>query len=145
MSVTYLSTGYRQLNNADSSMLETCCPPLVLPDVFDRVLRQHGIDHPLERPEDSICYILDYAKRRHPKPKLEIADPIFRERAIATNCRKIPICNKFYPFTKGQLKYHDPPLCDAMGELWREIARWKDPEAEPNAICAFPGLATLFQ
>jgi len=137
MSVTYLSTGYQDLNKGDCSMLETCSPPLLKPDVFNRVLRQHDIEDPLERPEDSLCYIFDYAKRRHPKPKLEIADPIFRERAIATNCRNIPVCNKFYPFTRGQLKHHDPSLCDAMGDLWREISRWKDPEAESNGLCSF--------
>lgn len=143
MSVAFLSNGYRRLNKADSTILEACCPPLLQPNVFDRVLRQHGIEDPLERPEDSVCYILDYAKRRHPKPKLEIADPIFQERAISTNCRNIPICNKFYPFTRGQLRHYDPSLCDAMGDLWKEITRWKDPETESDSKCSFPALASL--
>ena len=37
-------------------------------------------------------------------------------------------CNKFYPFTAGQFRNHDPELYQRMERLWESIASWKDEE-----------------
>jgi hypothetical protein len=144
MSVSFFSNGYHKLSKADKTIMESCSPPLLQPDVFVRVLRNYGIKDPLERPEESICSFLLYS-RRQPKPKLGHVDPIFQERAISTGCRAIVHCNKFYPFTRGQLKHNDPDLFRAMQELWREIACWEDPEAGTRTRCAFPLFPDFFQ
>jgi hypothetical protein len=63
----------------------------------------------------------------------KMADPVFRERATSRNCSNISHCNKFYPFTRGQLKHHDPELFVNLRDLWREIAMWEDPFASTRA------------
>jgi hypothetical protein len=35
-------------------------------------------------------------------------------------------CNKFFPFTKGQLELYDPVLFGFMTDLWDEISVWND-------------------
>jgi hypothetical protein len=35
-------------------------------------------------------------------------------------------CNKFYPFTSGQLLYYDPATYQNIHNLWDEIGRWRD-------------------
>ncbi|KAL7560947.1 hypothetical protein ACA910_022435 [Epithemia clementina (nom. ined.)] len=40
-----------------------------------------------------------------------------------------PHCNKFYPFTRGQLRQHDPQTYAAFHYFWKVIiAQWKDPD-----------------
>jgi hypothetical protein len=39
-----------------------------------------------------------------------------------------PPCNKFYPFTKGQLREYDSELYQVMSDLWKEIEQWEDPD-----------------
>lgn len=143
MSVTFLSNGYHKLSRAENTIMESCSPPLLQPDVSDRVLKHNGIIDPLERTEESSCSFFLYYRRR-PKPILKHVNPIFQERAISTSCRSIVHCNKFYPFTRGQLKHHDPDLFRAMQGLWREIACWKDAEADAKSRCALPLIPILF-
>lgn len=44
-------------------------------------------------------------------------------------------CNKFYPFTSGQLATSDPELFDGLSHLWNAISEWEDIEStkEDNA------------
>jgi hypothetical protein len=45
-------------------------------------------------------------------------------------------CNKFYPFTAGQLHAHDPELYRRMAALWEIIAAWRDGgDARDEACC----------
>jgi hypothetical protein len=60
---------------------------------------------------------------------LKLTDPVFRERAYNRNCANTSHCNKFYPFTRGQLKRHDPELFEDLHNLWREVSMWDDPFA----------------
>jgi hypothetical protein len=87
-------------------------------------LKKHGITDPLEEAE-SPCWFIRNPKMRA-KPKLRIVNPILQEYAIGRSCLGVTPCNKFYPFTKGQLKHHDPELFQAIQELWVEIALWDD-------------------
>jgi hypothetical protein len=43
---------------------------------------------------------------------------------------KVSHCNKFYPFTKGQFKNHDPDLFAVYNDLWAQVATWNDEEKE---------------
>lgn len=132
LSVTYLSNGYHSLDKADPTCMENCSPPLLQPYVTDRVLNQYGIiEDPLEGDTTSCWTGISLSTtrgRRGGKPKLRIVDPIFQETALARSCKDVIPCNKFYPFTRGQLQYYDPVLYNAMRDLWRIIAQWDDPE-----------------
>ena len=122
MSVTYLSHGYRPLDKEEKMLMESCCPPLLQPSVTDRVLNQRGIiDEPTM--DEQRCWWWLPPQRT---PKIRLVDPVFQETALARSCKDVVHCNKFYPFTKGQLRYHDPATYKAMHSLWREITRWND-------------------
>lgn len=137
MSVTYLSNGYTDLDKSNKFVMEDCCPPLLEPVVTKRVSRKHGLeDNPYhDESSDDKCSFLSILRRRKAVPKLRMLDPIWQEAAIGRGCRDITHCNKFYPFTRGQLKYHDPALYIAMRNLWNEIAMYDDPEEESSSCC----------
>jgi len=44
-------------------------------------------------------------------------------------------CNKFFPFTHGQLKEYDPVTFAALQHLWADIADWEDPLCPTPAKC----------
>ena len=151
MSVTFLSNGYRKLDKADMTM-ESCSPPLLQPSVSDRVLKRHGIfDDPYEssEKESMTCSFLALSSsllstnKKHPRPKLRIVDPHFQATAISRSCLDVVHCNKFYPFTRGQLKHHDPDLFSAMQGIWRTIATWDDPEEDTKPLCNLNSLLWL--
>jgi hypothetical protein len=49
-------------------------------------------------------------------------------RIFKGNSRSRGHCNKFFPFTHAQLKYHDPATFEVFQYLWNEvIAQWYDP------------------
>jgi hypothetical protein len=136
LSVTYLSDGYHELDEKDKTVMEDCCPPLLQPYVADRVLESHGISEPLE--EMKGCWSWGLSSRR--KPKLRLVDPIFQETALARSCLDVVHCNKNYPFTRGQLRYHDPVAYSAMREIWRKIAQWDDLGDEDRFCGASKGI-----
>jgi hypothetical protein len=48
-------------------------------------------------------------------------------------------CNKFYPFTRGQLRHYDAETCQIFDALWTEIAGWEDPfVVEKDCYCWHP-------
>ena len=130
MSVTYLSKGYSFLDKAENTIIEECSPPLLQPTVTDRVLKKHGIEEPLEE-VNSPCWFL-WNTQMPTKPKIRIVNPILQESAIRRSCLDMEPCNKFYPFTKGQLRYYDETLFKDIQELWKEIAMWDDPVDETS-------------
>lgn len=127
LSVTYWSNGFHPLDKADKSIMEACSPPLLEPNVTDRVMQKYGLknDGAYRTNSDDRCSFL---LARKSVPRLRMVDPIWQEAAIGRGCRDVTHCNKFYPFTRGQLKHHDPKLYAAMRELWNEIAMYDDPE-----------------
>jgi hypothetical protein len=132
MSVTYLSDGYHSLDKADKTIVEDCSPPLLQPSVTDRVLKQHGIKDPYDKQPDNHFWVFLLNRNQIAKPKLRIVDPLWQEQAIGRSCLDVVHCNKFYPFTRGQLKHHDPELFHAIQKLWREIVMYEDPEDDPS-------------
>lgn len=101
MSVAYWSREYDpMLDRQDPRRILSCSPPLTEPNVVDRVEKSFGNG---------------IAKSRHRSP----VSGVFRHRT--------PHCNKFYPFTRGQLRQYDKATFETMEKLWEEIAAWKDP------------------
>jgi hypothetical protein len=144
VSVAFLCHGYKDLSKKDSSSMVECNPPLLHPDVMDRVLKQHGIqDQPLDNPVDDMssfsCWsLLQSIIWRRPRAKVRMADPIFAEAARSRCCANVDHCNKFYPFTRGQLQQYDPELFLGIRDVWQEIARWKKSKrgvANQNTAC----------
>lgn len=43
---------------------------------------------------------------------------------------RVSHCNKFYPFTRGQLRHYDEETCSVFDVLWSEISDWDDPFVE---------------
>ena len=139
LSVAYLSRGYQYLSKADPSHMDECCPPLLHPVVTDRVTRQ-DYDNADENAKQTSyeastmapCFSL--MPTCIYEPKQQLVDTDFQEKALARSCRGISHCNKFYPFTSGQLEHYDPYLYNAMTEIWKQIARWQDEEAVNGLI-----------
>ncbi|KAG7362875.1 hypothetical protein IV203_026235 [Nitzschia inconspicua] len=132
LSVAFLCQGYTHLNNKDCNSMEECCPPLLHPVVTERVMKQHGIrDNPLEDDKNVLesCGWSLLTGLRRPHPKVRMVDPIFAEAAVSRCCVNVDHCNKFYPFTRGQLQYYDSELFRGMHNVWREISLWDDPKS----------------
>lgn len=52
----------------------------------------------------------------------------FQDYAIRQNCANIKHCNKFYPFTRGQLRFYHKELHDDIESIWKQISKWVDPQ-----------------
>lgn len=141
MSVTYLSDGYRELDEADNKRMDLCSPPLMAPGVVQRVRSNRYKVVPV----DGAACSLD--ESRHPLVQTERSfnekvtkeqpqNPITGVLKLLTRRKSDPIksrvmhCNKFYPFTKGQLQKHDPELYADFENLWKQIATWQDEDDE---------------
>ena len=105
MSVTYWSRGYQEMDGAPCEKMEECCPPITEPTVLARIVSTHPNLISKKEKYSRISSCLSALLQR---PEL-------------------PHCNKFYPFTSGQLRHYDPELFDAIDGFWREIAAWEDP------------------
>mmetsp|Transcript_24813 Transcript_24813/g.58882 ORF Transcript_24813/g.58882 Transcript_24813/m.58882 type:complete len:609 (-) Transcript_24813:116-1942(-) len=56
-----------------------------------------------------------------------MVDIPFQDTAVRQNCANVKHCNKFYPFTRGQLRFYDKELHDSMQSIWKTISSWDDP------------------
>jgi hypothetical protein len=140
MSVTYLCDTYP---NLDKVSMDMCSPPYMDPVVAERVqqcqlrsnLTQSLGGIPKQQlasstsklvvvPEKSLWkrFVQRLKECFHPNNKKELAN------------QPCPPCNKFYPFTRGQLRGHDNETYSVINELWREIEQWDDPMED--RICA---------
>ena len=127
MSVTYWSQGYRHLDKKDKNQVLLSSPPFMEPSVVDRIQKI--------APSDTSSAVNGLP------PK----DGGFFKRILhhllpiqAEHSSKLGHCNKFYPYTRGQLEYHDPATFRTLEALWEEIAAWKDPWAssQTEAFCS---------
>ena len=129
MSVSFLADGYEELNESCRDQLNECSPPLLAPHVVERVCARTK-NYPVST-EFSI----------QNSPAMTSTESWFR--FLARKSSKLPSmhCNKFYPFTKGQLRYVDPILFATMEQLWVEISQWVDDEDDNR--CRKRGLICL--
>lgn len=118
MSVTFLANGYRELDCAPSHLMEQCSPVITEPSVLKRLQALGRWSH------------LSSSRR-----------PFFIAwlRPVINFCRgheKNGHCNKFYPFTGGQLQFYDPSLYNEFKALWSDIAQWDDPRHHEENFCS---------
>jgi len=111
LSVTFLSTGYTSLDGETGQLhtMKLCSPPLMTSSSS------------VSSTERSRTWwdILVGRRRRHNE----------------ITARRQPHCNKFFPFTKGQLQQYDPLTWFYLRDLWAEIGRWEDPEGFECCFC----------
>lgn len=112
MSVTLLATGYQDLDWADATgSVRKCSPPIQHPDVLSRLCQSQPESIPLLPPQ--VVPATKHCNECFPR--------------ICFHSRKSIHCNKFYPFTRGQLYVHHPSTFMALQDIWDEIAKWEDP------------------
>jgi hypothetical protein len=75
-------------------------------------------------------------RRRKRNVQSLMIDVPLQDAAIRQNCANVKHCNKFYPFTRGQLQHYDPGLYVGIQNIWRDIVMWDDPLAKPVKLCA---------
>jgi hypothetical protein len=120
ISVSFWSKNYPELDNADRSDIDLCSPPIIEPTVLARVRDRQQLDGS-GRPEQLI----------------EVTSPFAWLLSLIERIKNRGLhCNKFYPFTTGQLRSFDPKSYNAIDSLWRQIAHWDDPNRDP--ICSKP-------
>lgn len=104
MSVTYWATGYTELDEADCNDIHACSPPIMehMESLDARLGDKESLWTVAWRWWLDVCSVpsATYTSLKH--------------------------CNKFYPFTRGQLKTYDVALERAMALLWQQVAQWKD-------------------
>jgi hypothetical protein len=135
MSVAYWSQGYCDLSESNSKCMEVCSPPLLEPRVCDRVTEraQQCSDDKYERLL-RLTRIEEYMGSDPSKFNVMFSSCF----CPADKNVMLSHCNKFYPFTSGQLQYHDPDTYCMISMLWNEIAMWEDPvddDAQNFRLC----------
>lgn len=175
MSVAFLCNGYQSLDQGDCADMLACNPPLLHPDVINRVTTFYECEEFISRDENVItttttkinnnyyyhqllssehektdsddgsknnvetCFlpflkkfineiVVPCSRYKRDTKRINYArmmNPFFRENAMRRNNNMH--VNKFYPFTRGQLKYYDRKLYTDIQNLWNEISSWDDP------------------
>jgi hypothetical protein len=103
MSVTYWATGYTELDEADCNDIRACSPPVIENTAL--------LDARLGDKESLWTMVWRWW--------LDVF-------TIPPTPSSLKHCNKFYPFTRGQLKSYDVALEREMAFLWHKVAQWKD-------------------
>ena len=107
ISVAFLSSGYTDLNEVLINNIKLCSPPFMAPFVLERL---------------DIRYVKASNLQKQGRKK-RIWD-YFKQKQIGNEGH----CNKFFPFTKGQLKTYDPTIALCFEEYWNIIAQYEDPQ-----------------
>lgn len=123
MSVTYWSRGYQDLDTQDETQVLVSSPPIMEDTVLERIRSQMP-----ERAKEANAM---GAYWDQPTGAIHT----WVHNLFSSKQRKHLLCNKFYPFTSGQLKHYDRATYEAMDQLWKEICQWKDPHDEKVEAC----------
>lgn len=135
ISVTFWSKGYRNLDKANPTIMEESSPTLLEPTVAARLMQTYNLHENAYKETDHRGFLGFLGLGSRVEPRVRMIDPVWQKKALIQGCRNVRHCNKFYPFTAGQLKHYDPVLYKAMSNLWNEIAMYDDPDEEPS--CCF--------
>ena len=108
LSVAFLARNYKELDCGDPSFMEACSPQIRHPDVLRRLetSKLSSESTSLLKTSSTSGWKCCWKKRTD----------------------NFPHCNKFYPFTHGQLYVHHRPSYLAIESLWQQISNWSDPE-----------------
>lgn len=102
ISVSYLADFYHYVDGGGTVDMLKCSPPFVSPVVIERMQKQQ-----------------QELQQKNGKSLVEWKD-------LTKFGRGLPHCNKFYPFTKGQLRRYDPRVYKCFAKLWQYIESWED-------------------
>mmetsp|Transcript_25029 Transcript_25029/g.35017 ORF Transcript_25029/g.35017 Transcript_25029/m.35017 type:complete len:158 (+) Transcript_25029:767-1240(+) len=134
LSVSFLSDAYHELDEEHGACMEKCSPPILAPGVLRRIQRSSLAQ---------MTRSAEIGKTILVEPSAMIGEEssrclqqnknqrYFPERRIM---QELPHCNKFFPFTKGQFKNHDPDTYKAFLMLWSEIGKWDDDDDPGQCI-----------
>jgi hypothetical protein len=112
MSVAYWCREYNELDGEAHYKMERASPPICAPSVQ-----------------------LNITSHRQTLEKWTLSGKRFG--SSTSKELKMPHCNKFYPFTSGQLHRFDRDTFRTMDKLWREISTWDDPFGRLHEECCF--------
>jgi hypothetical protein len=121
ISVTYWSKGYGELDEASCDSMEECSPAITEPNVLARL--------------GHVTRINGSKKELHISCGTSFAWVCALIKSILPLRRHLPHCNKFYPFTSGQLEHYDPMLLADIKNIWDDISMWEDSEHK-NEHCS---------
>jgi hypothetical protein len=108
ISVSYLSDFYHDVDGAGTRDMLKCSPPFVSPVIIERMQQQQQQQ---QQKQGNI--------HENEKSLVEWRD-------LTKLGRCLPHCNKFFPFTKGQLRRYDPRVYKCFAKLWQYIESWQD-------------------
>jgi len=142
MSVTYFSQSYPELNNKDMEMSK-CCPPFLHPKIIEEYHKKFceqsfkGNSTITKGDLKRLCgkhFLNDNDDDNN------LWEAFLKALSNIGGCRntsqRMPHCNKFYPFTRGQLKEFDPELFDSLTNIWSHILDWED-DCKDDIDCKF--------
>ena len=107
ISTTFLANFYHEFDGAGNQDMEKCSPPFVSAAVIERIIDRCG-------------------------------DGSFGKYQVMQDTNRIlPHCNKFFPFTKGQLRLYDPRVYKCFEKLWQHIETWEDKDKKRCESCVW--------
>jgi hypothetical protein len=118
MSVTYLADSFHHLDNASFHIMIDCTPPITEPTVLLRL--RHNKEW------TSVYTDMDASS---------FSGWLQKIKTFFVEIRRTSHCNKFYPFTSGQLRRYDPILYGEIKALWFDILQWEDPNDTAKNSC----------
>jgi hypothetical protein len=126
MSVTYLADRFHNLDETSCNSMIDSSPPITEPIILQR-LRDNN-EWKFKQTNENTSNFLDWIKNI---------------KTLFTQMGLTPHCNKFYPFTSGQLQHYDPILYEEIKFLWFEVSQWEDPNDTEAQLCATCGWIKL--
>mmetsp|Transcript_15849 Transcript_15849/g.18416 ORF Transcript_15849/g.18416 Transcript_15849/m.18416 type:complete len:341 (+) Transcript_15849:91-1113(+) len=112
VSVAYLSCGYENLNNVNASMsMNALSPPIISPEVLKRRSQSTSNTNESKAIEED---------------KQSCLKLVFQINEFFGWSPHKKCCNKFFPFTRIQLKLYDPDTFYNIERLWGEIMQWEE-------------------
>lgn len=107
ISTTFLADFYHEVDGAASTDMKKCSPPFISNEVIERIVDSCG-------------------------------DGSLGKYQILQDANEIlPHCNKFFPFTKGQLRLYDPRVYKCFEKIWQYIEGWEDKDTKRCESCVW--------
>lgn len=135
MSVTFLCDSYHELDGGDGQSMDACSPPFLAHAVRERLKSKsndigvndhmcaaYSSNHHASLQNTTNKKVLPEARR----PCQFLSRLLLRQNSSVEPRWEYPHCNKFFPFTRGQLKLHDQEMFQYLAALWSEIESWED-------------------
>lgn len=148
ISVAYLSCNYSELDQKEMEMKD-CSPPIQSQDIVKAIEKKMNNEKDSENPFMTkeewtrLCGDIEIinkskgSRERGSDGFVEMIQRIFHVFSNDRRQRNIPHCNKFYPFTRGQLRVYDPGLFASFTKIWNIVRDWEDEWSEERKCKVF--------